>query len=97
MRLKSNRKVNFQIQFRQSIFIVLICYNVEIHENTRGEYIRQHRNIIASCFIRKSCVVLQFMQVINKQRNGIKHEYMIHVCNFKHATQLLLPCFTKCF
>ena len=37
--------------------------------------------------------VLQFMQVINKQHNGIKHEYMIHFCNCKQATYLLLPFF----
>jgi len=29
-----------QIQLRQSIFIVIICYYVEVHEKTRGEYIR---------------------------------------------------------
>ena len=39
--------------------------------------------------------VLQNMQVINKQNNGIKHEYMTHFCNCKQATYLLLPFFTK--
>ena len=42
-----------------------------------------------------SFAVLQNMQVINKQNNGIKHEYMIHFCNCKQATYLLLPFFTK--
>ena len=37
MRLKHDRRDDFQ-----SIFIVVICYDVEVHENTRGEYIRQH-------------------------------------------------------
>ena len=29
------------------------------------------------------------MQVINKQQNGIKHEYMLHFCNCMQATYLL--------
>jgi len=51
--------------------------------NTRGEYIQQHRNVISTCIIGNLFAVLQFMQVINKQHNGIKHEYMIHLCNYK--------------
>ena len=62
-------------------------------KKTRDKYIRQHINFISSCLIGKLFAVLQFMQVINKQRNGIKHEYMIHNC--KKATYLLLPFFTK--
>ena len=50
---------------------------------------------ISSCLIGKLFAVLQFMQVIYKQHNGIKHEYMIHFCNCKQATYLLLPFFTK--
>jgi len=95
MRLKHDRRVNIPIQLRHSIFIVLICYNVEVHEKTRGKYIQQHIHFISSCLIRKLFAVLQFMQVINKQHIGIKHEYMIHFCNCKQATYLLLPFFTK--
>ena len=43
MRLKHDRKVKFQIQLRHSIFIVIICHDVEVHEKMRGEYIRQHK------------------------------------------------------
>jgi len=39
--------------------------------NTRGEYIQQHRNVISTCIIGNLFAVLQFMQVINKQHNGI--------------------------
>jgi len=48
MRLKHDRKVKFQIQLRHSIFIVVICHDVEVHEKTRGEYIRQHIHFISS-------------------------------------------------
>ena len=33
--LKPERRANFPIQLRQSIFSVVICYDVEVHENTR--------------------------------------------------------------
>jgi len=36
MRLKHDRRANFQIkQLKQFIFIVVICYDVEVHEKTR--------------------------------------------------------------
>jgi len=88
MRLKHDRRVNIQIQLRQSIFVVVICYDVEVHEKKKG---RVHT--ATTCLIGNLFAVLQFMQVINKQRNGIKHEYMINNC--KKATYLLLPFFTK--
>ena len=91
MRLKHERSANFQIQLRQSIFSVVICNDVEVHEKTRGEYILQHITFISTCFIGKSFAILQNMQVINKQHTDIKHEYMIHFCNCKQATYLLLP------
>jgi len=37
VRLKHDKRINFQIQLRQSILIVLICYDVDVHEKTRGE------------------------------------------------------------
>ena len=77
------------------IFIVVICNDVEVHEDTRGEYIRQRITFISSCFIGKSFAVLQNMQVINKQHNGIQHEYMIHFDNCKQATYFILPFVTK--
>ena len=61
--LKHDRRAKFQIQLRQSIFIVAICHDVEVHEKTRGEYIRQHINVISSCLIGKLFAVLQFMQI----------------------------------
>ena len=93
--LKHDRRAKFQIQLRQSIFKVILCHGVEVHEQTRGEYIRQCTTFISSCLIGKLFAVLQFVQVTNKQHNGIKHEYMIHFCNCKQATYLLLPCFTE--
>jgi len=47
MRIKHDRRVNFQIQLRNSIFIVILCHDVEVHETTRGEYI----TFISSCLI----------------------------------------------
>ena len=44
-------------------------------------YIRKHINIISTCFIGKLFAVLQFMQVISKQHNGMKHDYMIDFCS----------------
>ena len=80
--------VKIQIQLRHSIFIIIICHDVEGHEK-RGEYIRQQIQCISSYLIGKLVAVLQFMQVINKQQNGIKHEYMLHFCNCMQATYLL--------
>ena len=57
-------------------------------------YIRQHI-YINNCFIGKLFAVLLVMQVINKQHNGIQHEYMIHFGNCKQATYLILPFVTK--
>ena len=71
MRLKHDRSAKFPIQLWQSIFIVVICNDVEVHEDTRGEYIPQRITFISTCFIGKSFAVLQNMQVINKQHNGI--------------------------
>ena len=48
MRLKHDRRANIPIQLRHSIVIVIICYDVEVHEKTRGDYIRQHINLISS-------------------------------------------------
>ena len=68
MRLKHDRKAKFQIQIRQSIFIVLINFffivliyhDVEDREKTRGEYIQQHIHFISSCLIGKLFAVLQW-------------------------------------
>ena len=51
MRLQHDREVKFQMQSRQSIFIVVICHDVEVHENIRGEYIQQHIHFTSTCFI----------------------------------------------
>jgi len=48
MRLQHDRRASFHIPLRQSIFIVVICYDVEVHENTRGEYIPQHITFIST-------------------------------------------------
>ena len=44
MRLKHDRRVNFQIQLRHSI--VVICYNVEVRENAPPKMIDQYE----TCF-----------------------------------------------
>ena len=62
MRLQHDRRASFHIPLRRSIFIVVICNDVEVHEDTRGEYIRQRITFISSCFIGKSFAVLQNMQ-----------------------------------
>ena len=36
MRPKHDRWAHFQIQLRQSIFIAIICDDVEVHENIQG-------------------------------------------------------------
>ena len=54
------------------MLIVVICFDVGVHESTRGEYILQH--------------ILQFMQVFNTQHNGMTYEYMILFCYCKQAT-----------
>ena len=59
----------------------------------QGASTYSNTNVISTCIIGKLFAVLQFMQVINKQHNGIKHEYMIHFCNCKQATYLLLTFF----
>ena len=51
MRLQHDREVKFQMQSRQSICIVVICHDVEVHENIRGEYIQQHIHFTSTCFI----------------------------------------------
>jgi len=63
-RLKDDIMVKIQIQLRHSIFIIIICHDVEGHEK-RGEYIRQQIQCISSYLIGKLVAVLQFMQVIN--------------------------------
>ena len=88
MRLKQDRRVKFQLQLRHSNFIVLICHDVEVHEKNKGR-------VNTATLIGKLFAVLQFMQVINKQNNGIKHECMIYFCNCKQATYLLLPFYTN--
>jgi len=58
MRLIHDRRANFPIQFRQSILIVVICYDVEVHENTKAEYIRQHVSLENHLLFYKICQLL---------------------------------------